>query len=290
MKEQIFKWKMFSMMIFFHLIGIYGVQQFYNHFSWSLFRDILILYLICIHSITIGSHRLWSHRSFKARLPLRVLLMICTSIANEGTIYHWARDHIVHHKYSDKEADPHNINNGFWYAHIGWLFYTKHPKTIEAGKNINDQHLRDDSVVMFQKKHATWWMPLWWLVIPTLYGVYFRNLSIIDSFSIFGALRWIMCLHATWCVNSVAHTFGYRPYDPDSPTTEAWVTNIVAFGEGSHNWHHKYPHDYAASELDMLKSAQVFNPSKTFIDIMYYLGQAYDLKRFDYINKKWIKY
>lgn len=275
--------------IILHVFGMYGAYKYpINDINISF--DIIILYWISICSVTIGYHRLWSHSSFKARLPLRVLLMIGTSIANQGTIYHWARDHMVHHKYSDKEADPHNINNGFWYAHIGWLLYTKHPKTIEASKHINDQHLRNDPVVMFQKRHANWWMPLWWLVIPTLYGVYYRGLDPFDAFCIYGSLRWIMCLHITWFINSVAHTFGYRPYDPNSPATELCISNIITCGEGSHNWHHKYPYDYAASELDMLKTASVYNPSKTFIDIMYYVGQTYDLKRFDYQKKKWIIY
>jgi stearoyl-CoA desaturase (delta-9 desaturase) len=214
--------------------------------------------------------------------------MIWTSITNQGTIYHWARDHIVHHKYSDTTADPHNINNGFFFAHVGWLLYEKHSDVIQAGKAINDKYLLDDPVVTFQKQNAWWWMPLWCYLFPTMYGIVFLHMPAVDAFCILAVLRWVLSMHATWCVNSVAHTFGYKPYDTDMKPTENTFTNIVAVGEGSHNWHHKYPNDYAASEYDMLTTGKVFNPSKCIIDLMYCCGQVYDLKRFDYVNKKWL--
>ena len=75
---------------------------------------VFLLYQIGGLSITMGTHRLWSHRSYKAKDPTRFLLMLIISMSNQGSIYHWVRDHRVHHRYSDTEADPHNINNGFF--------------------------------------------------------------------------------------------------------------------------------------------------------------------------------
>ena len=71
--------------------------------------------------ISAGAHRLWSHNSFKCRVPAEILMMLANSICNQGTIIDWCRLHRAHHKYSDTDKDPHNINRGFFYSHIGWL-------------------------------------------------------------------------------------------------------------------------------------------------------------------------
>ncbi|KPJ16370.1 Acyl-CoA Delta(11) desaturase [Papilio machaon] len=83
-----------------------------------------------------GSHRLWSHRAYKAKLPLQILLMICTSIACHLTSYNWIRDHRMHHKYSDTNADPHNAKRGFFFSHIGWLFIKKHSEMKRLGNEL----------------------------------------------------------------------------------------------------------------------------------------------------------
>lgn len=77
--------------------------------------------------ITGGVHRLWAHRSYDAHWTARVFLMLINSMANQGSIYHWSRDHRVHHKYSEMDADPHNATRGFFFAHMGWLYVKKHP-------------------------------------------------------------------------------------------------------------------------------------------------------------------
>lgn len=102
--------------------------------------------------ITAGAHRLWSHRAYKARLPLRIFLMLCNTMAFQNSIYEWTRDHRVHHKYTDTNADPHNSRRGFFFAHMGWLMCRKHPDVKAKGKLIDMSDLRADPVVMFQKK------------------------------------------------------------------------------------------------------------------------------------------
>ena len=92
---------------------------------------------------------------------------------------------------------------------------------------------------------------------------------------IFGALRWIIELHATWCINSISHTFGSTPYR-DIPAKDNIFTSIVANGEGWHNWHHAYPYDYATSEYGIFKQ---WNPTKLLIDCLWLFGQTYDHKR-----------
>lgn len=70
--------------------------------------------------VTGGVHRLWSHRAYKAKTPLRIILMLCFSLAGQNPIYDWVRDHRVHHKFSETKADPHDSNRGFFFAHVGW--------------------------------------------------------------------------------------------------------------------------------------------------------------------------
>ncbi|VCX37541.1 unnamed protein product, partial [Gulo gulo] len=85
---------------------------------------------------TAGAHRGWSHRSYKARLPLRICLAAANSMAFQNDIFEWARDHRVHHKYSETDADPHNARRGFFFSHIGWLFVRRHGDVIEKGRNL----------------------------------------------------------------------------------------------------------------------------------------------------------
>lgn len=95
---------------------------------------------------------MWSHKAYKARLPLRIFLMILQTIAFQNSIYEWARDHRVHHKFTDTDADPHNASRGFFFSHMGWLLIRKHPEVKAKGKLIDMSDLEKDPVVMFQKK------------------------------------------------------------------------------------------------------------------------------------------
>lgn len=102
--------------------------------------------------ITAGAHRLWSHRSYKAKWPLRLILMLSQTLAFQNSIYEWVRDHRVHHKFTDTDADPHNARRGFFFSHIGWLMVKKHPDVKARGKAVDMSDLETDGIVMFQKK------------------------------------------------------------------------------------------------------------------------------------------
>jgi len=126
----------------------------------------VILYIMSGLGITAGVHRLWAHRSYKAALPLRALLMVFNSIANQGTIVHWVRDHRTHHLYSDTIADPHDANRGFWFSHVGWLITKKRVEVYAAGKEVNMNDIYQDPVPMFQKKMDPFWNLLWCFALP----------------------------------------------------------------------------------------------------------------------------
>ena len=102
-----------------------------------------------------GAHRLWCHRSYKAKLPMRIMLMFFQTLAHQNSIYEWVRDHRVHHKFTDTDADPHNSRRGFFFSHVGWLMIKKHPDVKLKGKTIDMSDLEADPVVMFQKKYSS---------------------------------------------------------------------------------------------------------------------------------------
>jgi len=234
-----------------------------------------ILWPITGLGITAGVHRLWSHRSYTATAPFRCLLMLMNSIANQGSIYHWARDHRVHHKHSETDADPHNAQRGFFYAHVGWLLVKKHPNVVVEGKKLNFADLERDGFVMFQKALDPWFTMFMCFLFPGVVASLGWGEDFWNAVWVAGALRYIFVLHATWCVNSAAHIFGDHPYDEQWPAENPFVS-LVAVGEGWHNWHHKYPYDYAASEFGVMSQ---FNPTKLFIDVACALGLASNRKR-----------
>lgn len=102
--------------------------------------------------VTGGVHRLWSHRAYKAKTPLRIILMLCFSLAGQNPIYDWVRDHRVHHKFSETKADPHDSNRGFFFAHVGWLMMNKHPEVIRKGQQLDMSDILSDPVVQFHQK------------------------------------------------------------------------------------------------------------------------------------------
>jgi len=235
----------------------------------------IFLHIFYGMGVTVGCHRLWSHRSFEANFPLRFLLMIMASGANQGSIYHWVRDHRAHHKYSDTDRDPHNSQNGFWYSHVGWLLVKKDPEVVRAGKSVDMRDIDEDPVVMFQKNLHPYLGFIFCFLCPTFDIYYSFGETPWNSICI-SFLRYCTLLNATWCVNSVAHFYGTRPYKLNIPPAENTFVSTIAGGEGYHNYHHTFPKDYAASEYGILKQ---WNPSKLFIDCFAAVGWARNRRR-----------
>mmetsp|Transcript_10074 Transcript_10074/g.9028 ORF Transcript_10074/g.9028 Transcript_10074/m.9028 type:complete len:314 (+) Transcript_10074:124-1065(+) len=273
-KEGNLNWPMVIYITLAHVAAIVGLFTIPYCDKYTLLWA-FILWPISGNGITGGVHRLWAHRSYKASLPVRVFLMLSNSIANQGSIWHWSRDHRCHHKHSETDADPHNATRGFFFAHVGWLLLKKHKAVIEAGKELNFDDLVNDPVVMFQKDLDPWFNLFMCFVFPGLVCMLWGD-NFWNGYWVAGALRYIIVLHFTWLVNSAAHFFGDHPYDPKSWPAENPLVSLGALGEGWHNWHHKYPFDYAASEFGIERQ---FNPTKLFIDTCCFLGLASDRKR-----------
>nr|CAB3265890.1 acyl-CoA desaturase-like [Phallusia mammillata] len=227
----------------------------------------LLCFVISALGITAGAHRLWAHKSYKAKLPLRILLALFNSMAFQNSILNWAREHRTHHKFSETDADPHNSNRGFFFSHIGWLLVRKHPDVARKGKGIDLSDLHDDSVVMFQNRYYLLSVLLLCFVVPIAVPMYWGETFLMSY--LMCLLRYCLVLNCTWMVNSVAHMWGYRPYDKNINPAENMVVAFLATGEGYHNYHHVFPYDYSTSEYGIK-----LNLTTTFIDTMALIGLA----------------
>ncbi|XP_003747585.1 stearoyl-CoA desaturase 5 [Galendromus occidentalis] len=268
-----FVWRNIALMAYLHIISIYGLYLFATKVMWLTVAWAYVLYFGSCLGITAGAHRLWAHRTYKAKLPLRIFLAFLQSLAFQNHIYEWARDHRVHHKYSETDADPHNAKRGFFFSHVGWLLVRKHPDVIEKGRKIDLSDLNADPVVMFQKKHYLKTVLFACFVFPTVVPWFLWGESLFHAFVVCALTRYCVALNVTWLVNSAAHMWGDKPYDKNINPVENWGVSIGAIGEGWHNYHHTFPQDYKAAEVPY-----TLNPTTFVIDVFAYFGLAYDRK------------
>lgn len=224
--------------------------------------------------VTAGVHRLWCHRSYQAKWPLRLFLIIGQSITYETSVHDWTQGHRLHHKYTDTDADPHNVNRGFCFSHIGWVFKREHPLCDLKAKGIDCKDVLEDPLVRFQHEYYLSCYLLASLVMPVWLTVFLTGGSVWNAFVVVFASRNVSNIHATFFVNSWAHMFGERPYNDKLAPAENPFVSFIAFGEGYHNYHHSFPWDYGAGEL-----GNFFNVSKHFIDLMAFFGLAYGLRQ-----------
>nr|BAF69118.1 delta9-acyl-CoA desaturase [Delia antiqua] len=257
-----------------HAAALYGAYLIFTSAKWQTIAFAYALYVVSGLGITAGAHRLWAHKSYKAKWPLRLILMIFNTIAFQDAAFHWARDHRVHHKYSETDADPHNATRGFFFSHVGWLLCKKHPEVKAKGKGVDLSDLKQDSILMFQKKYYMLLMPVLCFILPTMVPMYFWNETFINSWFVATMFRWCFILNVTWLVNSAAHKFGGKPYDKYISPSENMSVAILAFGEGWHNYHHVFPWDYKTAEFGQYS----MNFTTAFIDFFAKIGWAYDMK------------
>ncbi|KAJ8730863.1 hypothetical protein PYW08_002276 [Mythimna loreyi] len=143
-------WREVMVFTFTHIGAVYGIYLFFTVAKWQTCLFLLFLHIAGVLSITAGVHRLWAHKSYKAKLPLRILLAMFFTMSVHYSCITWVRHHRKHHKYSDTDADPHNSKRGFFFSHLGWLLVRKHPQVKSHFVDISD--LKEDPVLRFQHK------------------------------------------------------------------------------------------------------------------------------------------
>lgn len=266
-------WRNVIAFIYLHIGALYGLYILIGAAKGYTFLWAIIVALLAAVGVTGGAHRLWAHRSYKAKWPMRVILMIFQTMAFQNHIYEWVRDHRVHHKFTDTDADPHNAQRGFFFSHMGWLMLRKHPDVINKGATVDMSDLEKDPVIVWQRRLYIVLMPLFCFLLPTWVPCHFWNEK--PMYSWYATLfRYTLSLNLTWLVNSAAHMWGMKPYDNTISPTDSISVGIGAMGEGWHNYHHVFPWDYKAAELGNYRT----NFTTAFIDFFAWIGWAYDLK------------
>ncbi|MFL6236467.1 MAG: acyl-CoA desaturase [Thermoanaerobaculia bacterium] len=251
------------------LIALVGTPWYLVKYGlgWPEAVTFLVLWLFVGVSVTAGYHRLFAHKTYQAAWPVRLFFLVFGAGALENSVLNWSADHRVHHAHVDEERDPYNITKGFWWAHMGWIFFENEeiPQTV-----VRD--LAEDPLVRWQEKYYVWIGLGVALGIPLVVGLLTGH--VLGCLLIGGVLRVVVSHHGTFFINSLCHMVGRRPYSTEHSARDSAVMAVLAFGEGYHNYHHSFPFDYRNG----VKVWQ-FDPAKWMIWTLSRVGLARDLRR-----------
>jgi stearoyl-CoA desaturase (delta-9 desaturase) len=232
--------------------------------GWGLGWTDVILFVVFYYfsglGVTIGYHRLFTHGSFKANRPLRVVLAVAGSFAIEGPVIRWVADHRRHHAHSDRDGDPHSpwrygtsagaLFKGLCWAHLGWMFDEMH-----TNREKYTPDLMADPDIRRVDRLFPLWLLLSLLLPPAIAGVMFLSWgAALSAFFWASLVRVFLLHHVTWSINSICHTIGERPFQARDKSTNFWPLAILSFGESWHNMHHADPtaarHGVLRGQLD----------------------------------------
>ena len=229
------------------------------------------LYFACGLSITVGYHRLFSHRSHNAKWPLVLFYSIFGAGSFQNSIIEWCSDHRRHHKLTDTEDDPYSASKGFWYSHIGWILLEEENFTNDFS-NVKD--LQRSKIIMWQHRNVFLIGALSGLILPAVIGFAIGGLSgAVGCFVWAGLARVVFVHHGTFLINSAAHIWGTQPYSEENSSRDSFWLAFLTFGEGYHNFHHTFQADYRNGH-----KWYHMDPSKWWIQSFKYLGLNSDLK------------
>ena len=214
-------------------------------------RDLVlagVLFIATGHGITVGFHRLFTHGSFKANRPLKIVLAVAGSMAIQGSLIGWVANHRRHHMFSDGPGDPHSPYvkdgvllgraRGFLHAHMGWLFSADDTVARRFAPDL----LRDRDIVMISKLAPV--LAVVSLALPFGIGWLLSGRTIVGAVTAFiwgGLVRVMVIHHVTWSVNSVCHIFGKQPFVVKDQSRNFAPLAVVSMGESWHNFHHACP-------------------------------------------------
>ena len=231
--------------------------------GWLGWHDVVIafaMYAITGHGITVGFHRFFTHKSFKPNRPVKVALAIAGSMAIQGPVTRWVADHRKHHKFSDRDGDPHSpwrygdtipaLTKGLFYAHMGWLFDVDQTNQRQYAPDL----LKDKDIVRVSRQ-----FPLWVavsLLLPAVVGGLWSMSweGALTAFFWGSLVRVALLHHVTWSINSICHTVGERPFISRDKSGNVWWLAIPSMGESWHNLHHADPtcarHGVMSGQID----------------------------------------
>lgn len=238
MKRAPIDWTNATFLVLVHVLAISGIAYLaFVQFSWWTVGLALVWAFMTGLGITAGYHRLFSHRAWDAVWPVRAALLCMGAGAVQNSALTWSADHRRHHAHTDKDLDPYNIQRGFLWAHMGWIFFKDSNRTYESSHD-----LARDPLVRFQHDHYLALAVFFGGLLP--FGLGFLWGDPWGALLVAGFLRLVLTWHATFFVNSLAHTLGSRPYSQRISARDHFLTALVSLGEGYHNFHHHFPSDY----------------------------------------------
>jgi len=221
-------------------------------------------------AVTMGYHRLWAHRTYEAHWGIRLLLLVFGTMALQNSVFAWASGHRTHHLHvDDVDLDPYSARRGFWFSHIGWML-REYPSGRENFTNIPD--LKRDPLLAFQHRHYVLLAVLLNFGMPLLAGLIFGDVW--GMLILAGFMRLVWSHHVTFFINSLAHMWGKRPYTEDNSARDNPVLAVITYGEGYHNFHHLFAHDYRNG----VRWWQ-WDPTKWLIGALSWVGLTRRLKR-----------
>ncbi|KAF8910097.1 hypothetical protein CPB84DRAFT_1958587 [Gymnopilus junonius] len=269
-------WSNITFFTLVHVLAVIGVSYFP---PWSIKKETLILWFLtwqlCDFGVTIGYHRLYSHKAFRAALSVRVVLAVLGSAAVQGSIK-WFDSHSIrclrhrlHHRFTDDPVhDPYAATRGLFYSHMGWIFYKPNYERMEL---VERDDLESDPVVHIQHKYYVPLALFFGFIFPTLLASLWGDAL---GGYIWGGLVARLCVwHCTFLVNSLAHWDGLQPYSDEDTSRGNLILALLTGGEGNHNFH-SFPHDFRSGP-----SLFDWDPSKWIILGLQKLGLVTSLRR-----------
>ena len=228
--------------------------------GWTDVGIALVMYAITGHGVTVGYHRLFTHKSFKPQRWLKNVLAVCGSMAIQGPVVRWVADHRKHHKFSDRDGDPHSpwkygntigaLTKGLFHAHMMWLFDSEQTPQRKYAPDL----MKDRDIVRISRSFPIWVAVS--LLAPALAGglITWSWQGALTAFFWGSLVRVALLHHVTWSINSICHTIGDRPFVSRDKSANVWWLAIPSMGESWHNLHHADPtcarHGVLRGQLD----------------------------------------
>lgn len=267
-EHQEIDWVNSIFLAFAHLAAVGGlIYSLSVGVKWESVTLAVIWFLCAGLSITGGYHRLFSHKTYRAAWPLRFFYVMFGAAGVQNSVINWSSDHRRHHAETDHDEDPYNSRKGFWWSHMGWVLFKDPLRDVE---NVKD--LSKDPLVAFQHKYYVLLAVLMVAVLPAAIGLIWGDP--LGAFIWAGMIRLVFQYHSTFSINSLAHMFGRRPYNPEISARDNGIVALITLGEGYHNFHHQFPGDYRNGVR-----AWHFDPTKWIVKTLSWVRITKDLRK-----------